>query len=44
MKRKDYLSPEAEVRTFRLEQSFCTSGQTNSLNDFELLDPDVVWD
>ena len=45
MKRKDYLSPEAEMRDFRFEVNFCTSAQTNSLNDFDLLDAnDIVWD
>lgn len=44
MKRKDYLSPAAEMTVIRFETSFCTSGQASALSDFDLLDPDVEWE
>jgi hypothetical protein len=45
MKRKDYLSPEAEMLHYQLEKSFCDSYTSNSLQDYNLRDDiDIDWD
>jgi hypothetical protein len=44
MKLKTYETPEVEILWVNTEVNFCTSGETNDLSDFNLLDQsDIDW-
>lgn len=44
MKLKTYETPEVEILRINTEVNFCASGETDALDNFDLLDPsDIVW-
>lgn len=44
MTKKDYVAPEMEVWPIQLEGPLCTSGETNSLDNFDLIPiDDIGW-
>lgn len=46
MTKKDYLIPSVEVIEMGYRDPVCQamSGETNTLEDYELLDLDITWD
>ena len=44
MTKKDYLAPEMEVWPIQLEGPLCTSGESNSIPDYDLINNDIVFD
>ena len=44
MKLKTYETPEVDLLRINTEVNFCASGDTESLPNFDLLNPeDIVW-